>query len=53
MGYGAGASNPLVETAPAPSEGTGQSIARIPNGVESGDNAVDFKAATPTPGAVN
>jgi hypothetical protein len=53
MGYGVGATNPLVEIAPAPVEGTSQSIARIPNGAETGDNAVDFQATTPTPGTKN
>ena len=54
MGYGAGASNPFVETAPAPAGVTSESIARIPNGTETDDNATDFKiATTPTPGAAN
>ena len=53
MGYGAGATNPFVQGSPAPSEGSGQSIARVPNGTASGNNASDFKASTPTPGAAN
>jgi hypothetical protein len=53
MGYGTGAANPFVETSPAPPEASSQSIARIPNGAETGDNAVDFRSSTPTPGAPN
>jgi hypothetical protein len=53
MGYGPGATNPFVETTSAPAEGTSQSIARVPNGAETGNNASDFKAANPTPGAEN
>jgi hypothetical protein len=53
MGYGTGATNPFVETSPAPSEASSESIARIPNGVETGDNAIDFRSSAPTPAAAN
>jgi hypothetical protein len=54
MGYGSGATNPLVETSPAPAGVMSESIARTPNGVETKNNANDFSiATTPTPGAKN
>jgi hypothetical protein len=53
MGYGTGSSNPFVAIAPAPAEGASQAIARIPNGAKTGNNASDFAATTPTPGAAN
>ncbi len=53
MGYGSGASNPFVESSAAPVEGSGQSIARLPNGAETGNDGADFKTATPSPGAAN
>jgi 5'-nucleotidase len=37
----------------APTEGTGKSIARKPNGANSHDDSADFASSTPTPGAAN
>jgi len=46
--------NALTEGMPAPNPPSGESIARIPNGVDTEDNAADFRVApTPTPGAPN
>jgi hypothetical protein len=53
MGYGSGATNPFVRGSAATVEGSGQSIARVPNGADTGNDSTDFKAATPTPGAAN
>lgn len=58
VGFGAvDSGNAFVETAPvtkAPRVASpGKSIARVHDGVDSNDNAVDFVAGTPTPGAAN
>jgi hypothetical protein len=46
--------NALTETAPAPNPPASQSIARIPNGVDTNNNSADFQVATtPTPKAPN
>jgi hypothetical protein len=53
VGWGA-ATNAIVETAPAVAPAPGQSIARVPDGNDTGDNSADFKVATvPSPGAPN
>jgi hypothetical protein len=53
VGYGT-ATNALVEGAAAPAPPDGQSIARIPNGVDSNHNNLDFSVATTsTPRAAN
>lgn len=53
VGYGT-ATNAFVEGAAAAAPANGQSIARIPNGVDSGHNNLDFAVATtPTPRAAN
>jgi hypothetical protein len=41
------------EGAAAPAVEPGQSLARLPDGVDTGDNAADFTPTTPTPGAPN
>ncbi len=38
---------------PAPNPGTGKSIARIPDGLNTNINATDFQIATPSPGFTN
>jgi hypothetical protein len=54
VGYGAGATNPFVLGTPAPAPPASESIARIPDGTSTGDNARDFAiATTPTPGEPN
>jgi Lamin Tail Domain/Collagen triple helix repeat (20 copies) len=58
VGYGATAANGLVEAAPAAAAPTtaapGSSIGRLPDGVDSNDNSVDFAVtATPTPRGPN
>jgi hypothetical protein len=54
VGYGATATNVLVETAPAPAPASGQSIIRSPDGHDTNDNSADFAASTtPTPNAAN
>ncbi len=56
VGYGS-AANAFVEGSPAPAapaEATpGKSIARIPDGRDTDDNAADFDVTTPTPRATN
>jgi hypothetical protein len=52
VGYGALTDTLLMEAAPAPIS-VGRSTARRPDGRDTGDNAADFVAATPTPGAPN
>lgn len=57
VGYGAATTNGAYrEKAPAPSPPIGGSIGRSPNGVDTKNNAADFKAyptATVSPGAAN
>jgi len=53
MGWGTAGGNGFVNGNPAPTEGTGKSIARKPNGANTHDDSVDFASATPTPGAAN
>jgi hypothetical protein len=46
--------NPFTETAPAPNPPAGESIARKPNGSDTGNNSTDFQVVTlPTPRAAN
>lgn len=53
VGYGT-ATNALVETAAAPAPAAGSSIGRLPDGVDTGNNAADWMtSATITPGAPN
>jgi len=52
MGWGT-ANNTFNKGTAAPAEGSGKSIARTPNGANSGNDHVDFKSATPTPGVAN
>ncbi len=39
--------------APAPDVASGQSLARVPDGADGGGNAIDFRAADPSPGRAN
>ncbi len=52
MGWGT-ASNGFQQGSAAPTEGTGKSISRKPNGANTHHDNVDFASATPTPGAAN
>jgi hypothetical protein len=53
IGYGTAAGAYVSGTA-APAPGTSKSIARKPDGTDTGDNSADFKVLdTPTPGAAN
>jgi hypothetical protein len=52
LGYGT-ATNAFIEGAVAAAPANGQSIARIPNGVDTDHNNLDFATVTPTPGAIN
>jgi hypothetical protein len=53
VGYGGLDDPAYVETAAVPAVAAGQSIARRRDAFDSGDNAADFAAATPTPGRRN
>ncbi len=53
VGYGGLDDAAYVETLGAAVVDAGQSIARTPDGRDTGDNASDFVAATPTPGRRN
>lgn len=52
MGWGT-ANNGFQQGSAAPTEGSGKSIARTPNGANTKHDSVDFKSATPTPRAAN
>ncbi len=52
VGYGALTDTLLMETAPVPVT-PGRSLARRPDGRDTGDNRADFVAAEPSPGAAN
>jgi hypothetical protein len=53
LGYGT-ATNAFVRGSAATAPAAGQSIGRIPDGNDTGDNSVDFMTTTaPTPGAAN
>ncbi len=53
VGFGP-ATGDYVEGTPAPIPGAGKSIARVPDGHDTDDNAADFKKLdTPTPGKAN
>jgi len=53
VGYGALEFAEYACGAPAVDVAPGQSLARIPDGADLGSNAVDFRAATPSPGRAN
>jgi hypothetical protein len=53
VGYGGLDDPPFVETLGAAAIAAGQSLARIPDGNDSDDNARDFSAAAPSPGRFN
>lgn len=52
VGYGALADTLLMEARPVP-VATGRSLARRPDGHDTGDNRADFVSAEPSPGAPN
>ena len=52
LGYGEGLEPGLYEAWPA-ADPAGQSLARLPDGVDTDQNALDWFAAVPTPGALN
>lgn len=52
LGWG-DARNALLRGTPAPAPDAGRSLARIPDGHDSGDSARDFSLAVPTPGRKN
>ena len=53
VGYGT-ATNAFVRGMPAPAPAAKQSIERLPDGKDTGNNSVDFKiTSTPTPGQIN
>jgi hypothetical protein len=53
LGYGAVTDPALFCGAPAPDVASGFSLARTPDDSDRGSNALDFRAATPTPGRAN
>ncbi len=53
VGYGGLDDPAYVETLGAAPVSAGQSIARTPDGTDTGDNALDFLPADPTPGRFN
>jgi hypothetical protein len=53
LGYGALADSALFCGAPAVDAASGLALARIPDAANFGSNALDFRAATPTPGRAN
>lgn len=52
LGYGAELDPALYEAAPAP-DAVGLALARCPDGVDTDQNALDWSAAEPSPGALN
>jgi len=52
LGYGEGLDPALYEAWPA-GDPAGQSLARLPDGVDTDQNALDWFAAAPSPGALN
>lgn len=52
-GWGSPLPDGLYEGAPAPDVASGRSLARLPDGRDTGSNAADFADAAPTPGAFN
>ncbi len=54
VGYGAGATTPLVEGSPADEPLEDESIGRIPDGMDTDDNSTDFTFTTaPSPNSAN
>jgi hypothetical protein len=47
------ASNAFIEGSAAPAPSATQSIARVPDGTDTNNNAADFQLGTPTPGTAN
>jgi hypothetical protein len=53
VGYGTHEFAEYACGTPAPDVASGSSLARIPDGADFGNNALDFRAATPSPGRAN
>src|SRR5207249_1168951 len=53
VGYGALTPAEYFCGAPAPDVASGLSLARVPDDADLGSNALDFRAATPSPGRAN
>jgi hypothetical protein len=53
LGYGALVYAEYFCGAPAPDVSAGQSLARVPDDADLGSNALDFRAAAPSPGRAN
>ncbi len=53
LGWGAPLDSSFGEGEPATDVADGRSLARLPDGFDSDDNATDFHAADPTPGSFN
>ena len=53
LGYGLLSDAQYFEAAPAPDVESGMSLARLPDGADSDNNANDFAAAMPSPGRFN
>ena len=53
LGYGLLSDAQYFEAAPAPDVESGMSLARLPDGADSDNNANDFAAAAPSPGRFN
>jgi hypothetical protein len=53
VGYGALEWGEYFCGAPAPDAPSGMSLARVPDSSDAGSNALDFRAATPSPGRAN
>lgn len=53
VGWGAHEFAEYACGAPAPDVGSGASLARVPDDADLGGNTLDFRAATPSPGAPN
>jgi hypothetical protein len=53
LGWGSLLDSALCEGEPAEDVASGEALARLPDGVDTGDNRRDFLAAEPTPGEFN
>ncbi len=53
VGYGAHEFTEYFCSAPAPDVASGQALARVPDDADGGGNALDFRAAPPSPGRAN
>jgi hypothetical protein len=53
LSWGSGTRNAFVQGAPAAAAPSGKTVARIPNGADTGNHGADARSASPTPGAEN